>query len=112
MYLRYRLVSELNRDADARVSRCNRVAWCMAVVSCLGLSIVANFQENAVRAVHLTGACACFGCGAVYCCLHSHITHRMFPLYTGRRICIVRLAIAVVGTVTYVIGERLYDRGQ
>jgi hypothetical protein len=117
MYLRYRLVDELNRDANHVLARCNQFAWALAIVSTFGLSIVANFQvhshelcvsvntqENAVRAVHLTGAFACFGAGAAYCCLHAYITCHMHPLYTGRRICYIRTIIAVLCTGAYFTG--------
>lgn len=44
MYLRYRLVDELNRDADTRLTKHNRIAFVVAIASTAGLSIVANFQ--------------------------------------------------------------------
>ena len=44
MYARYRLVDELNRDADHHITRLNNTALGMAIATCAGLSVVANFQ--------------------------------------------------------------------
>ena len=53
----------------------------------------------------MTGALLCFGCGALYTVLHTYITHRMYPLYVGRRICVIRAGISFICCVAFVVGK-------
>ena len=46
IYLRYRLVKELNRGADVLISRMNLVGLGLGFLSALGMSMVANFQVS------------------------------------------------------------------
>lgn len=46
VYLRFRLVKELNRDADQILRRVNDISLVVGLFSALGLSIVGNFQVN------------------------------------------------------------------
>lgn len=44
----------------------NHKALWIGLGSCLGISIVGNFQETNVRIAHYVGAISCFGCGTIY----------------------------------------------
>jgi hypothetical protein len=44
----------------------NKVTLAFGLVSCIGLDIVANFQESNVMVVHMVGAFLCFGAGTIY----------------------------------------------
>uniref|UniRef100_A0A915IZL9 CWH43-like N-terminal domain-containing protein n=1 Tax=Romanomermis culicivorax TaxID=13658 RepID=A0A915IZL9_ROMCU len=48
IYLRYRLVAELNRGSDKILYRLNLGAFIIGVLSTLGMLIVGNFQNDAV----------------------------------------------------------------
>jgi hypothetical protein len=68
IYIRYRQIDEYYRSyaLTSAVIKHNRIALWTGFISCFGLSLVANFQETNVIAVHLTGAFLCFGLGTVY----------------------------------------------
>nr|CAD7423317.1 unnamed protein product [Timema monikensis] len=66
VYIRYRLV----KNAESGIiSWVNTMAAWLGGISCLGLSLVANFQESNVSSVHVLGADTCFIGGAIYFCL-------------------------------------------
>jgi DNA damage-regulated autophagy modulator protein 2 len=69
IYTRYRQIlhlTEKHEDLQGRADKMNwRSVW-IGFGSCLGISIVANFQETNVRIVHYIGALLCFGLGTVY----------------------------------------------
>lgn len=68
MYLRYRQVREWANLPSARIPTwANKLSLVLAMISCLGLDIVANFQELNVLSVHLLGAITCFVAGTFYC---------------------------------------------
>lgn len=67
MYIRYTQV-KLSIDSgeiDLREGWNTASMYC-GIIACLGLSVVANFQETSVFAVHILGALAAFGIGATY----------------------------------------------
>lgn len=69
IYIRYRHIIQLySRHADLKrlTERMNHKALWIGLGSCLGISIVGNFQETNVRIAHYVGAISCFGCGTIY----------------------------------------------
>jgi hypothetical protein len=53
--------------AEKRVSHTfNKATLYVGLTSCVGLDIVANFQESNVIVVHLLGAFLCFAAGTIY----------------------------------------------
>lgn len=48
------------------VKKSNKLSISFGCIACLGLSIVANFQETNAMEVHLTGAGMAFGIGSLY----------------------------------------------
>jgi hypothetical protein len=79
MYVRYRQVNEYHRiyAPSPWVLICNKHALWIGFLSCLGLSVVANFQTTNVRVVHLIGAGLCFGLGTAYLCLQVSIQNML-----------------------------------
>lgn len=67
MYIRYRHVEFFINSGEIDLSPSWNTAskWCGAI-ACLGISVVANFQETAVVAMHFLGALGAFGVGAIY----------------------------------------------
>jgi predicted membrane channel-forming protein YqfA (hemolysin III family) len=77
VYIKYLQVQSLTRTiaAENGVSHTfNKVALSVGLTSCVGLSIVANFQESNVIVVHLLGAFLCFAAGTVYFILQVSVT--------------------------------------
>jgi len=101
IYLRYRLVKELNRGSDLVLNRLNLAALIFGCMSAFGMTIVANFQITAVFYVHLIGAFTCFGAGLIYSILQTAASYRMCPLYNGITVCRMRLFISVLALVAF-----------
>ncbi|KAF6028734.1 DRAM2 [Bugula neritina] len=102
MYVRFKLVQAFNNyDRSLRVL--NKVALFMGALSSLGLSLVANFQGTSVVSVSLIGAFMVFGIGVVYCFLHTVITRKMYPMYNGRSIWLIRLFISVLVLFSFIL---------
>ena len=69
MYIKYVEVQSLIQATAAgnRVSQTfNKVTLSVGLTSCVGLDIVANFQESNVIVVHMLGAFLCFAAGTIY----------------------------------------------
>lgn len=53
-------------SAHPRIISLNKTGVWLGFTACFGLSLVANFQETNVIAVHFLGAVLCFGVGTIY----------------------------------------------
>ncbi|XP_033751848.1 DNA damage-regulated autophagy modulator protein 2-like isoform X2 [Pecten maximus] len=102
MYIRYKLVESLTGHEDGRLRRLNKAGLVLGILSSLGLSIVANFQETVVEPVHLTGASLVLGCGVLYEFLQTFLTYHMYPEFNGQFIARVRLVLSVISAVSMV----------
>lgn len=102
MYLRYKLIQELTKDFDPKVTKLSKANFVIGSLSCAGLSIVGNFQETKIEAMHVTGAMLVFGCGTLFAYIDAIISYKMHPIYNGIFICRVRLLIASASLVSFV----------
>lgn len=67
MYIRHRQVGFAIESTQIRLSkRWNTAAMVVGTMGCLGMSLVANFQETSIVAVHGLGAMLAFGIGSAY----------------------------------------------
>ncbi|XP_046879098.1 DNA damage-regulated autophagy modulator protein 1 isoform X2 [Hypomesus transpacificus] len=66
------------------------------MLSCLGMSCVATFQETTVTAVHDAGALLFFVCGVVYTILQSVISYCAHPFGCSTTLFYTRVAIATI----------------
>jgi len=71
--------------------------------SCLGICIVANFQETNVRLVHYLGAMLCFGFGTVYFWYQSIISLRIMAVFGSLTKVYVRFTLSVICTVMFFV---------
>lgn len=71
-------------------------------MACLGLSVVANFQETNLFIVHLVGAILCFGCGLIYSWLQTWISFGTCPLVNSRGVARWRFFLCVVMTIAFI----------
>ncbi|XP_049952643.1 DNA damage-regulated autophagy modulator protein 2-like [Schistocerca serialis cubense] len=88
VYIRYRQVTETEADKD----ELNFVSAIIGSLACLGLDLVANFQERSVFVVHLVGAGVCFFGGTVYFVMQTIITRRM----KQQKLFYVRLLLSLI----------------
>lgn len=72
MHIRYGLVEDYY-NGDRQRARWevwfNRIGWLCGMAGALGISIVGNFQEINILAMHLVGAMLAFFLGVIYCWL-------------------------------------------
>ncbi|KAJ7389639.1 photoreceptor cell maintenance [Desmophyllum pertusum] len=77
MYIHYKHVKEFNVTDMPIILHLNYWSLWIGALTCLGLSMVANFQVVNSLAVHMTGAIMVFGLGMVYCWIQAIISHKM-----------------------------------
>ncbi|XP_013384682.1 DNA damage-regulated autophagy modulator protein 1 [Lingula anatina] len=103
MYVRYKLVKGFISDEYRGIDILNKVAAGFGILTSLGLSMVANFQETKVEVVHFLGAGLVFGGGVVYSLLHCAISYKMYPQFNGVYICRWRLALSLFSLISMVV---------
>jgi hypothetical protein len=69
IYIRYLEIKSFQQMVIPRPgvsNKFNKVTSVFGLLSCIGLDIVANFQESNVIVVHMLGAVLCFSAGTIY----------------------------------------------
>ncbi|KAK4883291.1 hypothetical protein RN001_006610 [Aquatica leii] len=110
MYLRYRQVGLVSKLHDIECSKLNSSSmWC-AMIGCLGLSIVANFQKTNMRGIHFLGADMVLGGGVLYTILQTQISYSFRNLETKPNHCgisiktiILRIIITILCVILFFI---------
>jgi len=106
LYVRYKqvegYVDDVKIEHTETVEKLNKFSMIVAVFVCLGLSIVANFQETSVIIVHFIGAIMTFGLGTVYELIQAYITHKMHPEINGKGVFVARLVIAILSACFFI----------
>ncbi|XP_059618968.1 DNA damage-regulated autophagy modulator protein 1 isoform X1 [Phlebotomus argentipes] len=106
IYIRFRQICVLCdyhadlRDSTAKLN--GRALW-IGFGSCLGISIVANFQETNIHVIHLVGAFLCFGLGTVYFWIQAVISYYLQPYVGSMFKAHVRLFLSVVCTIFFIM---------
>ncbi|XP_058829563.1 DNA damage-regulated autophagy modulator protein 1 [Topomyia yanbarensis] len=106
IYVRFRQIQEISlRHADVQraLERMNGRAFWVGMGSCLGISIVGNFQETNVRIVHYVGAFLAFGLGTLYYWMQAYISYHLQPYIGSMMKAHIRLAIASICTIFFII---------
>ncbi|XP_076471563.1 DNA damage-regulated autophagy modulator protein 1-like [Babylonia areolata] len=118
MYLRYKQVRRYYRCIESqglepgsarqksvrRKHIINRLCLVIGLVASLGISVVANFQEDNLLSVHLLGAGMAFGGAGLYCWLQSLISYKMANLPSSRQWCRhARLVLSVLYSMAILI---------
>lgn len=96
IYIRYRQIKLLviNHEViEATVRVKNEIAFWMGIGTCIGLSLVANFQLN-VPIVHYIGACVYCCFGIVYLWLQGIISYYIHQYSGSLKAAIFRLIVA------------------
>ncbi|KAM4748813.1 DNA damage-regulated autophagy modulator protein 1 [Rhinophrynus dorsalis] len=102
MYTRYKIVEKQNDIYCFTNPWFNIISLLIGLVGCIGMGIVATFQELAVPKVHDVGALLTFICGVVYIFCQSIISYKSCPHWNTKRICHIRMAISAVSMIAVV----------
>ncbi|KAM3587372.1 uncharacterized protein V6R79_003458 [Siganus canaliculatus] len=101
IYSRYKYVEKLSEGTTAASPRLNTAALVLGILSCLGMCVVATFQETTVQPVHDVGALLFFVSGVVYIVLQTLISFQDFPCGSSVSVCRVRAAFAIIATLAF-----------
>ncbi|XP_073336787.1 DNA damage-regulated autophagy modulator protein 1 [Pagrus major] len=101
IYARYKYVEKLSEETRVVCKCLNQAALVLGLLSCLGMLIVATFQETTVPEVHDVGAVIFFTSGIIYTILQSVISYRAYPFGSSMGVCQARLGIAVLATLAF-----------
>ncbi|XP_072915854.1 DNA damage-regulated autophagy modulator protein 1 isoform X2 [Hemitrygon akajei] len=103
MYVQYKMLQTLNEE-NPIISPCwNHAALVLGLLGSLGMCIVANFQETAVRVVHDIGALLTFGMGTLYLFSQTYISFKMQHLCNNRSAFLARTGLTAVSVVAFII---------
>ncbi|XP_075810349.1 DNA damage-regulated autophagy modulator protein 1 [Microtus pennsylvanicus] len=102
MYMRYKIVEKQNETCSFGTPVFNLVSLVLGFVGCVGMGLVANFQELAMPAVHDAGALLAFVCGVVYTFLQSVISYKSCPQWNSHTTCHVRMVISTISCVAVI----------
>lgn len=106
IYIRFRQIEQLiyhHPELFESTTKLNKIAMWLGIGSCLGCSIVANFQETNVRIVHFIGAFTCFGLGTAYFWLQAYISYNISPFTGNLLLANIRLGLAVLCLIFFII---------
>ncbi|KAL7371240.1 hypothetical protein ABVT39_022591 [Epinephelus coioides] len=101
IYARYKFVEKLSADTGMVSPHLNKTALVLGLLSCLGMCIVATFQETLVTSVHDIGAILFFVSGVLYIILQSVISFRAYPFGSSICVCRVRVCIAILAVLAF-----------
>ncbi|XP_072257243.1 DNA damage-regulated autophagy modulator protein 1 isoform X2 [Pyxicephalus adspersus] len=99
MYIRFKIVQVQNSRSTFLSGYFNFVSFLIGVIGCIGMGIVASFQETAVTKVHDAGALVTFVCGVIYIFLQSIISYKSCPQWNRRGTCHIRMTIAALSVL-------------
>ncbi|XP_077401653.1 DNA damage-regulated autophagy modulator protein 1 isoform X2 [Vanacampus margaritifer] len=101
VYCRFKFVEKLSEGTRVASPRLNKTALALGMLACLGMNVVATFQETTVTAVHDMGALLFFVTGVLYILLQSAISYHFFPYGSSVAVCRARLAVAVIALLAF-----------
>ncbi|XP_041111032.1 DNA damage-regulated autophagy modulator protein 1 isoform X1 [Polyodon spathula] len=102
MYTRYKFLETLNETTHAISTKLNKSTLLCGIIGCLGMCVVATFQETVVTLVHDIGAFIAFISGVIYIFLQSVISYKMHPLGSTQIVCHIRMVISVISIIAVV----------
>lgn len=94
IYVRYKQVHALSPEENV-IIKLNKAGLVLGILSCLGLSVVANFQKTALFAAHVSGAVLTFGMGSLYMFVQTILSYQMQPKIHGKQVFWIRLLLVI-----------------
>ncbi|XP_074554928.1 DNA damage-regulated autophagy modulator protein 1 [Halichoeres trimaculatus] len=101
IYSRYKFVEKLSEETRVVNPCLNKSALYIGLLSCLGMCIVATFQEIAETKPHDAGALLFFVTGVTYIVLQTVISYQAFPFGASMTVIRVRLCISILATLAF-----------
>ncbi|XP_057712144.1 DNA damage-regulated autophagy modulator protein 1 isoform X1 [Corythoichthys intestinalis] len=101
IYSRFKFVEKLSEETRVVNPQLNKTTLVLGILSCIGMCVVATFQETAVTAVHDVGALLFFVSGVLYILLQTVISYQAFPHESSITVCRVRLAVTVIASLAF-----------
>ncbi|XP_047431178.1 DNA damage-regulated autophagy modulator protein 1 [Mugil cephalus] len=101
MYVRYKYVEKLGQDLLVVNPKLNKAALWLGMLACLGMCIVATFQETIIPIVHDIGAFLFFLTGVLYLILQCVISKKAYPYGSTLGVCRARVFIAVLASLAF-----------
>lgn len=102
MYSRYKFVEKLSEETRVVSPSLNKAALGVGMLACLGMCVVATFQEITCRVVHDIGALLFFVTGVLYILLQSIISYSSHQSGSSVSVCRVRVGITVLATLGFI----------
>ncbi|XP_058842201.1 DNA damage-regulated autophagy modulator protein 1 isoform X1 [Acipenser ruthenus] len=102
MYTRYKFLEKLNETTHAISTKLNKSALFLGIIGCLGMCVVATFQETVITLVHDIGAIIAFLAGVIYISLQSIISFKMYPSGSTLIVCYIRMGISGISIIAVV----------
>ncbi|CAH2277567.1 DNA damage-regulated autophagy modulator 1 [Pelobates cultripes] len=99
MYTRYLILQKLNSAYNLMWPYANFISLIIGLIGCLGMWLVAAFQETSVLIVHEAAALVTFCFGVLYILSQSIISYKSCPQWNKKLICHIRMAISVVSFI-------------
>lgn len=90
-------------ELNSATSKWNTISLWIGLSSCIGCSIVANFQETNVRIIHFIGAFTCFGFGTVYFWFQALISYNIHLFSGSIKLAHIRLGLSALCTIFFMI---------
>ncbi|XP_068673578.1 DNA damage-regulated autophagy modulator protein 1-like isoform X1 [Montipora foliosa] len=104
IFVHYHHVRESNITGLPLIQSLNYWSLWIGGLSCLGMSIVANFQVVNSLAVHMVGAIMIFALGMVYCWMQAIVSYKMRSQATSSTLSsVTRFVLAFLVTVFLII---------
>ncbi|KAF3705190.1 DNA damage-regulated autophagy modulator protein 1 Damage-regulated autophagy modulator [Channa argus] len=101
IYSRYKFVEKLSEETSLVRPCLNKAALGLGLLSCLGMTIVASFQETTMTVVHDLGAVVFFISGVTYLILQTVISYQAYPYGSSMCVFQARVAIAVIAALAF-----------
>ncbi|XDV25034.1 hypothetical protein PO909_029035 [Leuciscus waleckii] len=99
MYAEYKFVERVHERTGAVSPVLNKASFAVGIISCVGMCLVATFQETTVMVVHDLGALLFFIFGVIYTIIQSVISYRAHPYGPSKWMCHFRAFFAAVAFV-------------
>uniref|UniRef100_T1JKQ3 CWH43-like N-terminal domain-containing protein n=1 Tax=Strigamia maritima TaxID=126957 RepID=T1JKQ3_STRMM len=105
VYVRYKQVHTYYRYhlSGDNIPRLNKIALVLGWIVPIGVSMVANFQETSLFAVHAIGAFLSFGPGTLYLWTNAVLSYLVTPVINTRRMAHIRVVMSIISTSAFLI---------
>ncbi|XP_074633412.1 DNA damage-regulated autophagy modulator protein 1-like [Acropora palmata] len=102
-FMQYKLVAEQCREGHAKLCRLNTVAFLVAILAGLGMTLVANFEIEKHWSIHDIGAMTAFFSGLTFCWLQCAMSYKLrdHGVINSSAVCHSRTMLAL--TITFCV---------